>query len=1537
MKKIAITLMLLCCTTVFSTSAWALEQDTDGTYLIGTSEDWDGFATGISNGTIPVNANARLTADITVSTMIGANNKYAGIFDGQGHTITADISGTAGHESPFCRINGATIKNLTVAGTITGGIHCSGLVGAPDGTNTISNVTVSAIVTTTGSHCGGFVGHGQSSNTTIRDCLFCGTINGRSGGSTVGAIWGWSGGGTANIIHCLENGTYTNCSPFNPIAIQYGGTKNISRSFYVTPKNSGNEYGTLATAEMLANGHVAFYLQSGHEDLVWGQAIGTDAAPLLTSAETKRVYRAAEGGYTNDATKAADDQDVSPFLYTKGSNGKLTITCFDLGFTPPVGYALIIPEEIDGAPVTAIANNAFSGCTTVASVTIPATVTSMGVSVFSGCTALATATIADDSPMTTIPSGTFDGCTTLNNFTFPASIKAVDTYAFRNTTSLTNITFPATVTTLNQQAFYKSGLKAVTLPATITSMGTGVFQESEVETATVNCTTLKAQTFLNCRALESVTLANDVTTIGEMCFQGDTKLASVTLPEQLTVLPSNCFSGCTMLTSITVPESVTTIGASVFYQCSSLTKIDMSKCTKAEALYTMTTVGRTSSSSIFYGVPVTCEIILPPYCIATGDNVTVTKGEDDPTLADDGFYELSTAKQWEAFTYIVKGKPNANARMTADIDLGNSLAMVGSSTRHYGGTFDGQGYTLTINYDTKDMLNDAGQNYLGAAPFRDVEGATIRNLHTKGTITADKIGATGLIGWTYGNNVIERCWSEVDIIGTNSTADTFSGFVFRQDGTQLTINDCLYTGKIATVRKTSNAGFVGHHTAGVVNISNSLVVLAEGSDESQSSYFTFARNYYYNRPVNIVNSYYLRPWGVLQGTATTAEELADGTTATALAAGRDDAVWVQYDGRPMLLVFAPLSRDAEGNYLIRNTDTWKEFATGISNGTIEPTANAHMTADIDLGDDQTMIGTSSIPYQGTFDGQGHKLTINLTRNEDGVAPFRYVCGATIKRLHVDGSVNAEGKRCSAGIVGYAIGNETTTISECWASTIVKGYDTMGGIMAIALGNSIVNITDCIFTGTIFPSHSGEGCCGGFAAQAYKEGGTPTINITRGLFMGSYSGSTVRCYTFIRTDYPDLFGNHTITDCYYQNAYGTAQGTQATAEELANGTITAALQAGRAEVVWEQFNAMPLLSLFTSLTQGDNGYYQIRKADHLKEFAALVNSGAIDANAVLMNDIDLKGSDYNMWTPIGTTDNRYKGTFDGQGYTISNLYYKQQVENVGLFGSTNTQAYIKNVRVEGMIDITNPDGSNSGGKNCTAGGIVGNAVGGTILNCSFSGSVASYSHTGGIVGQAASGTTVVNCYNEGTVIDPSTSLQEMGGIIGAGSSTTQNCYNVGDVKNTATGSIIICPISQSTVINCYYRSGCCQSSKNGSWGNGSGGGTAMTADDMKAGAFVATLNTNVEALRANYPDISEWAFTSDGYPRLAIQKDSNLPDYIKGDANGDGQVTITDAVAVVNYILGNPSAGFVFQAADVNGDGNITITDAVGIVNIILNQ
>jgi hypothetical protein len=61
----------------------------------------------------------------------------------------------------------------------------------------------------------------------------------------------------------------------------------------------------------------------------------------------------------------------------------------------------------------------------------------------------------------------------------------------------------------------------------------------------------------------------------------------------------------------------------------------------------------------------------------------------------------------------------------------------------------------------------------------------------------------------------------------------------------------------------------------------------------------------------------------------------------------------------------------------------------------------------------------------------------------------------------------------------------------------------------------------------------------------------------------------------------------------------------------------------------------------------------------------------------------------------------------------------------------------------------------------------------------------------------------------------------------------------------------------------------------------------------------------------------------------------VTDVMVGDSNGDGKISITDAVAIVNYILSKPSSSFAVEAADVNMDAKVTITDAVAIVNKIL--
>ena len=160
-------------------------------------------------------------ADFTITQGIGVtgsghSKSFGAVYNGDGHTLTCNISGDSEAAAPFYQLNGAYIHNLNVAGTISGGIHSAGLAAYTDNA-TIKNCRVSASITCTGgsnndAHGAGVVGHARESNLTVNNCLFDGTLTATSNGLgdiRLGAIVGW-GGENANVqvTNCLENGTY---------------------------------------------------------------------------------------------------------------------------------------------------------------------------------------------------------------------------------------------------------------------------------------------------------------------------------------------------------------------------------------------------------------------------------------------------------------------------------------------------------------------------------------------------------------------------------------------------------------------------------------------------------------------------------------------------------------------------------------------------------------------------------------------------------------------------------------------------------------------------------------------------------------------------------------------------------------------------------------------------------------------------------------------------------------------------------------------------------------------------------------------------------------------------------------------------------------------------------------------------------------------------------------------------------------------------------------------------------------------------------
>ena len=150
---------------------WVNEGDAD--LIITSAADWNTFAYNVNNGIDSYQGKVvKLAADISVSTMAG-DRSFMGTFDGCGHTLNVSFSSSDAFASPFRYVNGATIKNLIVTGTVNGAIHCSGLIGGINGSPIlIENCDVRVTITCSSSHCGGFIGHASGSINTIRNCRF---------------------------------------------------------------------------------------------------------------------------------------------------------------------------------------------------------------------------------------------------------------------------------------------------------------------------------------------------------------------------------------------------------------------------------------------------------------------------------------------------------------------------------------------------------------------------------------------------------------------------------------------------------------------------------------------------------------------------------------------------------------------------------------------------------------------------------------------------------------------------------------------------------------------------------------------------------------------------------------------------------------------------------------------------------------------------------------------------------------------------------------------------------------------------------------------------------------------------------------------------------------------------------------------------------------------------------------------------------------------------------------------------------------------
>lgn len=178
---------------------------------------------------------------------------------------------------------------------------------------------------------------------------------------------------------------------------------------------------------------------------------------------------------------------------------------------------------------------------------------------------------------------------------------------------------------------------------------------------------------------------------------------------------------------------------------------------------------------------------------------------------------------------------------------------------------------------------------------------------------------------------------------------------------------------------------------------------------------------------------------------------------------------------------------------------------------------------------------------------------------------------------------------------------------------------------------------------------------------------------------------------------------------------------------------------------------------------------ISSPEELRAFAEDVNGGnTYEGKTVILNaNISTENT---QWTPVGTSEAPFMGTFDGNYHIIAGLDISG--DNAGLFGYVDN-GVIKNLVVEGEVN----------GNSNTA-GIVGYLNAGTVENCMNRAAVSGGSAVGGVVGSANGAFTVDGCCNTGDITG---TTGYVGGVVGQafGSGNVKNCYNLGNITGPAT--------------------------------------------------------------------------------------------------------------------------------------------------------
>lgn len=1292
--------------------------------------------------------NYQLTEDITVTAPYGNDitgfTGFTGTFDGNGHTVTLDITASTANVGLFSKLaGGAVVKNVKVDGTVSGTEGVAGIAAQANGA-TISGCINCAEISATQRHVGGIVG--KMGGGTVENCYNTGAISSsRTRPINMGGIAGYVDGG-ASVENCYNTGSITG-SGDNTAAVVGWNAATVKNCYYLESTykvgSCGNGDYTDPTvsktdAEMRSGDIVtllgsAFMVKSGdYPALKWETPTAAVRFTIVPANATLEINGGTYTGSTTVALPAAD----TPYSYTVScpgyttETGEVTVTNKDNPVADPANVTVTLAED-----TSAWVNVTFNVTPTGAALTVKRGDTEIepqsdgSYKLLKGVTYTYTAVSDDESYEPA--SGTV---TPNENSTQTVALKKVQSIAVTKAPTKTE--------------YYKGDAEL-----DLTGMVLTVNYDGTDETRTITDGYDAAGVTYEGFSTENPTDSQTVT----VKYRGKTAAFTIKVNDKLRF--ADFFTAISE--SITATDDTTSPFTPVqkpegnYLESSNTSNYSSSKITlKATKNVTLSFDYLGSASSNSY------------YCF------TVKKGSS--TLLTS--YSSSA---WKSFS--------------VDMAAGDTVTLKFEHPYSYGSHYSvklknfavSPLYTLTIAPDQTDAT----------VTLKDKEGKTVSGSNgvfavkaaADYTYTVTKKGyepATGKVTMSAENQTVNVTLVKLPVItltvdpadakvtlkrGTSpvscetQTDGTYTYIAAKNTDYTYTVSKFGYetaTGTIsvatADVNKTVKLTELAKQTV-TFNITKPEGVTAEPTITVKSGSITAytgsgadctlpAGDYTYTAKLDGCDT--LFGSFVVQAAKTIGLEFVKSLTFDDFFAGLDGITATNGTSG-----FKPV-KDAAGNYLESNRNY-----SGTTSLTLTATESRLVSfrylakgnkADYSWDDDSAFSvkkGTSTLltAYEengwktfSTVLNTGEKLTLSFSESGSSyyvrLKDFAAAAAHTLTLKTPDGATVVLKDRSGAEITGkngaytVAAGTYTYTVSK-------YGYETKTGTIKVEGGDVSKDVA--LTALTAYQVKFNVAPEGAAVTLTHPVGGTIAADEN-----GAYivcAGETY-AYTVAKADYITVSGSFTAAK---------------------NDTIKVTLTyAGEG---WDGTTK-------TAPTQDESGVYLIDTAAKLAWFADAVNGGQKAINGKLTANINLNGK---PWTAIGTSSNKFAGTLDGDEahhYTVSGLKGSK-----GLFDYVDSTGKVKNLSVDAVL---------------TANGVVGGIVDfndGTVENCLFSGSVtnsSSWGAAGGIVGKSEGENSVVrNCVNTGSIKNTTASYGStlsVGGIVGYTYGKVENCYSTGEV-------------------------------------------------------------------------------------------------------------------------------------------------------------